>query len=418
MRVSVRTVLAMTVMLAMCAVPLLGAETADAGTIAPGDNAASFSIGSISDNDFDSIFTTEFKVRAAYHALEALDTDISHDVAGVEIYDYDISDLVIKNVTEIKGALGSEASEEKLGEVSARTLRCDISFTATRINCDGRLFTLRDGMQTLYKEYGSNVIKEGSTLKLDGKLRFEYSDSVETEIVKNSESDYVITRSTEMLSHYTVFSGFVDYTYEGDSSQVTTKIGVDNEFSYGGTIVTTLDYYDVEAKDVVSATKAISTTDYSDSAYMYRFKYRIGDVTGGYEYRLGADKMMKLIGELIGKTPVSAGTAGELESIITADVSVPQYYFYKDVGEMDDGVLFNSMFVKEPYRSDSALKERLDEFGDVGVKYDDAKSNADSAYNEMNVSPVLRVDGLAAIVTIAVLATAVVVLGIIIFKKK
>ena len=419
MRMSARMVLATAAVLTLFIALLIGAGASDAGTLTPGDDAASFSIGDIGDGDFDSIFTYEFKERAALHALEALDTSISHTEAGVEIRDYALSDVVVKNVTEIRGAVGRQASEEELSDVSVRTFRCDISFTATRINCDGRLFTLRDGMQDLYKELSDgNVIKVGSVLKLEGKLRFDHSDSVVTEIAKNNDSNYVITKSTEKLSQYSVYTGFVEYTYSDGSGQVTKKIGMDTEFSYGGTIVTTLDYYDVETKDVNASTKAISTTDYSDSAYKFRFRYRIDDITGGYEYRLGADKMMKLIGEMFGKEPVSAGTAGALGAVITENINVPQFFFYKEGGSMETGCLFNETFIEEPYRSDDALKERLDRFGDVSVKFEDAKSNADSAYNEMNLEPVLRVSGLAAIVIIAVLATAVIILGIVIFKKR
>jgi len=409
------SVLAAIVAVAMCVLPLLNADLSDATVLAPGDRAADFDAGGISDEDFNGLFTESYKNQVAFRTLQAIDADVAHTVGLDIVYDYEITDLVIENVTELKAAIGKKVTDDKISETFVRTLRCDISFTATRINCDGSLFTLRDGMQALYKEldYG-NVIKVGSVLKLDGSVRLDESDSVETEVVKNGNSDYVITKSTEKLSEYKVFKGKVEYVYNYDAEDVTKNLGINTEFSYGGTIVTSMDYYDVSPEAVAATTKAISTTDYSDSAHKFRLMYLVGETQGGYEYRLGADRMAKHAGD-----PVLAGTAEELALIITTDIDVPEYYFYNETGDMRDNCLFNGTAIADAaYKSNDAMKERLGQLGHVGDRYDDAKSTADSAYNELNLDPVLRVDGLVAAVVIAVLTTAVIILGYTLFRKK
>jgi len=415
MRLSVRTVIAAAVALTMCIVPLICTDGSDSAVLTPGDKAASFSATDVGDDDFNNLFSDQYKLGLAYMTLEAIDTEVTHYESGDYVYDYEITELEITNVAEIKSAVGRKVTETGLCDTNVKEIRCDISFTATRINCDGILFTMRDGMQTLYKELDNgNIITVGSFLKLKGELWLDDLDSVEKTIVKNEVSDYVVTGSTQKLSNFRGFMGDFDYTYTYNDDAVNKKYAAVCEFSYGGTVVTNVDYLDASPEKVNVFSKAIRTLDHSDSAYRYSYRYHVGDVASGYDYRLGADGLSKLIDR-----QVSAGTAGELDLVITGDILVPDYYFYKEDGEMSANCLYNASAIKDATcKTDAAMKERLDKLGDVGIEYDDAKSVAESAYNELILNPVLRVDGLAAIVTIAVLVTAVVVLGIIMIKKK
>ena len=138
------------VTIAMCIMPLLNSDLSEAAVLTPGDRAADFDAGGIGDEDFNGLFTESYKAQIAFRTLEAMDADVSHTAGPDVVYDYEITDLVIKNVTELKAAVGKQVTGDKISEAFVRTLRCDISFTATRINCDGSLFTLRNGMQTLY----------------------------------------------------------------------------------------------------------------------------------------------------------------------------------------------------------------------------------------------------------------------------
>ena len=412
---SVKAVMVTIVALAVCLLPLFCNECSASSVITPGENGVSFDAGNISDKDFNDLFSDSYKGYFPFYALGAIDTSISHDEGGADVYDYEISDLEITDITEMKSAMGRKVTEDEFVDVYVRTIKCDISFTATRINCDGRLFTMRDGMQTLFKELDeSNIITVGSVLKLDGELWVDYSEIITTEIVKNADNDYVMAKSTSKLSDFRNYTGNIDYTYTLGSEQVNKKYGASMEFSYGGTSVTTFDYLDTPVAEVIGTTKAIRTVDHSDHAYRYSYRYHIDDKADGYDYRLGAGNISKLTDE-----HVTAGTADEFGAIITDDIGVSQFSFYKEDGDMSAECLYNGEAIKDATcKSDAALKEKLGKLGNVGDTFSDAKSTADSAYDELLLNPVLRVDGLAAIVTITILATAVIILGIIIFKKK
>ena len=73
----------------------------------------------------------------------------------------------------------------------------------------------------------------------------------------NEDSDYVITGSTQKLSNFRDFTGDFDYTYTYNDVQVNKKFAAACEYSYGGTVVTSVDYLGVSADKIDVFSKAM-----------------------------------------------------------------------------------------------------------------------------------------------------------------
>ena len=164
----------------MCAVPLFIIEDSDAAvTVTTGEKAVSFKASSITDEKFNGLVTQEYKDGLSNEVFNA----IFPSAGSWALVDH----ATIKNVKNVKLALGNSVSEDGFTKVVASAIEFDVVMTAKCTNMLGtELYELRDGTQVLYKELGTNTIAYNGQVTIEGPVTIESYDYQEYSVVKNS----------------------------------------------------------------------------------------------------------------------------------------------------------------------------------------------------------------------------------------
>ena len=116
----------------ICLAPLFVTDS-EAAEIKEGKTGASFTADSIGDEDFSKVFSDEYKLRIAYDALNTIGT-VGKSDGGVPYYD--ITELKISDVSDVKMSVGNRVTEEYYENVAsaetASTFVCTPSFASRR----------------------------------------------------------------------------------------------------------------------------------------------------------------------------------------------------------------------------------------------------------------------------------------------
>ena len=391
---------------AMCAVPLFIIEDSEAATITTGDKekAVSFKAGSVEDAKFNELVSGPFK---EYIASQVLTSIVPSDG------DWAISEVVIKNVKDIKMSKGNSVSDSVIKEIDASAITCDITFKATCDNPYGTtLFEPYDGTQTLYKELGTYMVANGDVITIEGTATIEQYESIESSIVKNSDNNYVVKEINGKESQSSSFKGKVkvvslDKTYE-----------LETKAENGTDVKVTPDYYNAEKiEDVKDTSKVVLTYSFGSDLVNYVFKYTINGKSDGYDKKLPSNAFMPFDYMAGTVSEIELMTTGEIILIYTGEIAPTPVYYYKAGTGMPTDSFFNDSTIALASPTNESVKTFLDGIGDVSDEFSTASSVADGAYTPVNKDGGSN-NNIVFYVIIGVLAVAVVALAVLMIKKK
>lgn len=390
---------------AMCVVPLFVIEDSEAVTVTTGEKAVSFSAGSITDEKFDGLVTQPYKNRLVSQAISVIVPDS---------YEWSFDGTpTVKNVKDVKLALGNSVSDGLLKNVSASKITFDVVVTLSATsNTD--LFTERDGTQDLYKELGISALSAGSKITIEGTVTLDSYEYTEISIVKNTADNYVTKEITVENSTSVSFDGKVkvvslDKTYELKAKNAS-----------GGKAKMVPDYYNADKIEDVTLTSKVLLNAKTESggAVEQSFNYKIADKSGGYDDKTDTNAIMRGVGYIAG-TVESVQSSMMLDAPLLFDTNIEPMpvYYYDPSGTWMKNCFFGNGMVSIADPTNEKVKTYLDDIGDISDSYSDAKSNADGAYSPVSAGGSGN-NNIVFYVIIGVLAVAVVALAVLMIKKK
>ena len=394
----VKAIVAAVIVSSFCLTPLL-AIPADAATYEVGSDGVSFKGSSIDEKKFNNLFTDDYKKMLGYKTLEAI---VPGDFVEV-VTRYDVTVPMIEEISNIRTSLGMEVTDKTLSRIESSSIVCDISFKATCLS-DTTLFELVDGTQKLYKELDNGItVKAGSELVVEGTATIRNVDILDEDFIVTESGDCLVTWTSNKVYDCREFSGTVDYTYTCDKGKLTKTIDLETEFRMGGDYVTELEYYVDDMK------KATATVSCGDTADLRIYEYNVNGVSGSYNDRI---PMATIYRDYM----VQHDTAAALGlALTTEEMKVPDITFYKPAGTVNGDCLFNDAYINPDYRSETAVKELLDDVGSIGETYSSSKSVANNIYTP--VSSRYGPTDVIFYVLIAVLATALIGAVVLLIKN-
>ena len=406
MRSISKAIIAVMIAAAMCVVPLFVIEDSEAITVTTGEKAVSFSAGSITDEKFDGLVTQTYKNRLVSEAISAIVPDS---------YDWSFDGTpTVKNVKDVKLALGNSVSDGLLKNVSASKITFDVVVTLSAVSSKSDLFTERDGTQDLYKELGISALSAGSKITIEGTVTLDSYEYTEISIVKNTAGNYVTKELTVEHSTSESFDGKVKVVSLDKTYELKTKN------ASGGKAKMVPDYYNADKIEDVTLTSKVllNVKTESGGAVEQSFNYKIADKSGGYDDKMDTNAIMRGIGYYAG-TVESVQSSMMLETPLLFDTNIEPMpvCYYDPLGTPMEDCFFGAGMVSIADPTNEKVKTYLDDIGDISDSYSDAKSNADGAYSPVSAGGSGN-NNIIFYVIIGVLAVAVVALAVLMIKKK
>ena len=389
---------------AMCLVPLFAvADDSDAtASLTVGEKGVSFKAGSISDDNFNKLVSTDAKEGMCIQALDAI-------VSG-STYGWDVSVTSFTDVSDVKMSTGTQYREDGAKYVDGSAITFKAKFTAKYTGLmPSTFFGLYDGTQNLFIALNdTNMIVTGDILTVEGKFTMRQTSILEEEYTKNAENNLVITTSERRTSNDLSFDGTVIYKHDTFTKEIDLKTSAESQID----VKTTNDYGTVEPKDVVAGTKVFVNEFYKAYASKYDFKYTVDGKTDRVSLEIDRTPMT-------GSGTYEVTTAELGGCIMVGTFAAPDYYYYKadDVYQLVS--LFNETTVNDVTLKDNTEMEKfLNEIGTAENEFSGADSVTEAAETSVDISSGSGSNNTIFYIIIGVLAVAVVALAVMTFVKK
>ncbi len=388
---------------AMCVVPLFVIEDSDAD-IEETSSGVSFKAGSIADSNFNAFVSADYKMTLAFDVLEVV-VDSNSD-------SWTITDIVIKNVKDVKMSRGNELTSRDFTSSEAWAIKFDITFNAKYTGLlPIQLFSTEDGTQALYKAFNGNTIVTDDVISVDGTYTMGESDIRTADFEKAESGKYITTETSIKAYKETAFNG----SFVFKEKKVT--LDATMEMSYEAK---TVSEFDVKVADVTSATKAFATTSIESAGVTSNVYYKVGDDSCTLKREYGKDVMELLAGLML---PIGvgyqAGEAGALGLVTDEAAMVLKVETYVPYDSTDESIaLVTDDMLADSYHNTDSVISFFNDNGTYSEEYSAAESVANAEYSTVSVGGSNGGSKVIFYVIIGVLAIAVVALAVLMIKKK